>query len=102
MRGLVGIVPRCIYSTYKAAQRYTHRFHLPALPAIVEDAKSVDCTTCFFFTASSRVLALKRCQHDTKDLVGAGGEATPTVEEYPWLTSTEGSISSIGDSRKPV
>lgn len=32
----------------QAAQRYTHRFHLPALPAIVEDAKSVDCTTCFF------------------------------------------------------
>ncbi|KAL7802709.1 hypothetical protein V8C43DRAFT_269205 [Trichoderma afarasin] len=32
----------------QAAQRYTHRFHLSALPAIVEDAKSVDCTTYFF------------------------------------------------------
>lgn len=32
----------------QAASRYTHRFHLPALPATVEDAKSVDCTTCFF------------------------------------------------------
>lgn len=28
----------------------------------------------------SRVLALKRCQHVTKDLVGSGGEATPTLE----------------------
>ncbi|KAL7909569.1 hypothetical protein GGI35DRAFT_387286 [Trichoderma velutinum] len=36
----------------QAAQRYTPRFHLPALPARVEDAKRADCTTCFFFTTS--------------------------------------------------